>query len=445
MHIIWVNSNHIKKIRISIVLLFLLVLSAISCFIIKSYLSKDLSNNTGFIEENEVKFIYKGSKLRHQLPIFVHAGRYYLPFEEFMKSIGCNVSIENYNATVEYNHKLLQINFDNDSVRAGDTSFPLYKKTVCIKDHIYISLYDFVKVLHFKTSWDTNNKIISFFADRDQIVHEVGQESGKPALIRLEDVCAEDEKVYSAPEKLEKLRIMADLLYLNNVPFHVAWVPRYMNPPQHIDNDPSKNNSMYNIDFIFTLDYLINRNGVIGLHGYTHQYGNSQSLAGYEFGLKADTTEEYTVNKVLMAIRSAETLQIPIAFFEFPHYTAAPLQISVVERYFDYIYQADPSNYKNLVRKSFSNNRIVKYIPTPLDYIQSKENVDEMLNKVRSLRNDTLASFFFHPQIEYEYIDLVKDIDGYPTYKYSNSSILHRLITEFQKNGYCFVKITSLN
>jgi Uncharacterized protein conserved in bacteria (DUF2334). len=64
-----------------------------------------------------------------------------------------------------------------------------------------------------------------------------------------------------------------------------------MNPAKGIDNDPSTQLSMHNTDFIFTLDYLIDKNGLIGLHGYTHQQGNEESADGIEFNSKINSSE----------------------------------------------------------------------------------------------------------------------------------------------------------
>ena len=112
---------------------------------------------------------------------------------------------------------------------------------------------------------------------------------GRVALIRFEDVTAGDE--YLDSDNLEKFRVVADYMFSAGVPFHIAWIPRFIDPPNGIDNDISKDYSMPNANFLFTIEYLLNRNGVIGLHGYTHQYGNEVSADGTEFNEERNNDE----------------------------------------------------------------------------------------------------------------------------------------------------------
>ena len=79
-------------------------------------------------------------------------------------------------------------------------------------------------------------------------------------------------------------------------------------------------------DFVYTLDYMLDRDGLIGLHGYTHQYGKTVSIEGLEFhapygnGVNIPATEEYAQERINLAKEAAQNLDIPYAFFEAPHY-----------------------------------------------------------------------------------------------------------------------------
>ncbi len=64
-----------------------------------------------------------------------------------------------------------------------------------------------------------------------------------------------------------------------------------------------------------------------------------------------------------------------------------------------------------------------------------------MINKIKNLNNDTLASLFFHPSIEFEFIVLTKDPNSYPSYEYKENSPLHRITNAFIESGYTIKNI----
>ncbi len=51
---------------------------------------------------------------------------------------------------------------------------------------------------------------------------------GKAALIRIEDVSAGG--VFSEDNNMEKMKYLSDYFKANNIVFHIAWIPRYINP-----------------------------------------------------------------------------------------------------------------------------------------------------------------------------------------------------------------------
>lgn len=116
-----------------------------------------------------------------------------------------------------------------------------------------------------------------------------------------------------------------------------------------------------------------------------------------------------------------------------------------MEQYFDNIYEYQMFRLEKNITKVNNGNRVVKYIPTPLDYLQGKEDTDNMINKIKTLTNGTLASLFLHPSIEFEFIELTKDANVYPSFKYEENSPLHRIINTLNKSGYTIKNINSVN
>ncbi|MGB9666981.1 MAG: DUF2334 domain-containing protein, partial [Candidatus Cryosericum sp.] len=108
------------------------------------------------------------------------------------------------------------------------------------------------------------------------------------ALIRLEDVSP----WYALdPKRLEVLRYIADYLALHHVPFQVAMIPVYLNPPAGIRIGIDMPNDPRVQQFIATIHYMISKGGVIGLHGYTHQMGDGISGISAEFSNDPHTIE----------------------------------------------------------------------------------------------------------------------------------------------------------
>ncbi len=415
---------------------------------IKRVASKDFSGFKGLnMATDDIKLKFEGKDLNLTLPIYVDTNRYYVPLTEIIDKLGgASERIEG-KINIDINNKFTEVDINNKTVNQPDKTFKLRKQVIISEDVAYISLFDFTKIFDLKTDWDIEHDGISFYWNREKTVQKEVPPSGKLALIRLEDVTAS--YIYARPEALEKLRIITDYLYTENIPFHVAWIPRYVNPnanPQ-VDVDLCKQYSMLNADFLFTLDYMMDRNGIIGLHGYTHQYANTQSIIGTEFHLNpADgipASDQHVRERISLAIDAAKKLDIPYGFFEAPHYVISPDHLKILEDNFDYIYEHYPGFWGKIVEKK-NGNRKVKYIPTPLEFVVGKGDVDRMIGKIYSLKSNRLGSFFYHPYFEFEDITITKDAAGYPAYTYSESSVLHQLTKAFKDKGYKFLPITDL-
>lgn len=401
------------------------------------------------LAQDNIHVRFENRDLSLRLPIYHDVNRYYLPITEILQTMGGTQTLEANTLSLSLNGMPKILNLLDNTYSQGGQFVPLKNKALVKEDIVYLSLFDMHKLFDLKIDWDVPQKTLSLYYDRDKLERLAPATTGKPALIRLEDISAT--RFYTLPRSLEKLRIVADYLYQQHVPFHVAWVPRYIDPrpANKIDVDISEQYSMDNANFVYTLDYMLDRDGLIGLHGYTHQYGNSESISGLEFhtpyaaGQEIPATDAYALERINAAKKAAAKLEIPYSFFEAPHYAMYGSQLKVAENNFDYIYEHYPGAPNQITVKK-NAGRTTKYIPTPLDYVVGKKDTDRMLQKIRSLKPGVLASFFYHPYIDFDSITLAKEADGYPTYTYAPDSVLHRLLKAFREQGYRFEKITDL-
>ncbi|NSA89467.1 DUF2334 domain-containing protein [Clostridium beijerinckii] len=178
--------------------------------------------------------------------------------------------------------------FKEKSTICRDYCIDDYKFTI-IDNVLYISLFDMCRILRIRSKWDYRRSTISLYWDKSNYKN-CGSVCGRAALIRFEDITAGGE--YLDSDNLEKLRVVADYMFSAGMQFHIAWIPRFVDPQDGIDNDISKDYSMPNANFLFTMEYLLNRNGIIGLHGYTHQYGDEVSAVGTEFNDERNNDEK---------------------------------------------------------------------------------------------------------------------------------------------------------
>lgn len=381
--------------------------------------------------EPNLKISFQRKSLNFISPIFRDINRFFLPVLEFISQLRGESHISRDKINILFKDKSpICIAYKTDD----------YKFTI-INDVLYCSLFDICRILNVKSRWDYSSKSISLYWDTDK--SEIRTiPSGRVALIRFEDVTAGDE--YFDSNNLEKFRIVADFMFSAGVPFHIAWIPRFVDPPNGIDNDISKHYSMSNANFLFTIEYLLNKGGQIGLHGYTHQYGNEVSGEGTEFNEERNSDEIIIRKRVEAAINTAKKLELPFKFFESPHYAATEFQQSIFEQYFDIIYEGCVGIWGDKIVISPRNHRTL-YIPTPLSYVEGKDGTEKMLDRIDNLDEKTLASLFYHPYKDFEYITLQNGTNGYPLSKYSENSPLHLIIKALYDRNYNFSKITNLS
>ncbi len=402
--------------------------------------------------QDNIALFFENKRMDLSHPIYYDTNRYYLPASEIVTQLGGKTILKDDSVTLILGKRKRVIDLTKNTYLLNNQIVNLKKKVILMDNAVYISLLDFTKLFDLKVTWNTDAKSLSFYYNRDNTVSRQRPASGKPALVRLEDLCSSP--FYLSSDSLEKLRIVSDYLYAENVPFHVTWIPRYIDPrpSSYSDIDISNQYSMANADFLYTLDYLIDRNGVIGLHGYTHQYGYTVSGNGYEFDRKKNTvnipsSKVYAQERIDAAKFTAQRLDIPYTFFTVPHYSISTKQLLVVEANFDYIYEAYPRHLKRYLYKVKvvkDEDRNITYIPAPINFLNGSNDESNIINVAKNLDPHVLASFFYHPYLEFDNIALQRGKDGYPSCTYASDSTLHQLVDELKNKGYRFVKITEL-
>lgn len=407
------------------------------------------SRNVLIMGTDNITLKFEGQELGLNGPVVYKENRYYLPLIKLISEMGGSVKREGQYININFMNQDILINVPEQRFSKNNIDFSVALKPEG-KDYL-INLSDLCQMLNLVTDWNVEERVLGLYVNRELQVHAplTTIAPGKTALIRLEDVTSGGP--YYTSEALAKLRAIADYLYAENIPFHVAWVPRYIDPANFIDRSIADQYSMLNTDFVFTLDYIVSRGGIIGLHGYTHQYGDTVTLKGTEFRSIYEKsgipdTDSYIQERLTNAIQAANKLNIPYGFFEAPHYVLSPNAERLAEHYFDFIYQSypgDPSNPDKVVRKG-NFNRYITYVPTPLGYIHGEDDLSRVFNQIKQKGPKPLASFYFHPFLEFRNISITRDDTGYPQMLYSQDSILHKLVKEFKRQGYTFISIYQL-
>ncbi|OCT15830.1 hypothetical protein A8709_09380 [Paenibacillus pectinilyticus] len=283
-------------------------------------------------------------------------------------------------------------------------------------------------------------------------------------MIRLEDVGLGGD--YNTLEGLGKLRAVMEYVESEHVPFHVAVIPRRMSlqadgvwKEKGID-DPNPDEVVSG--FITLLQQAERHGGLLGMHGYRHQYGETyrtdgeqNSGTGSEFNIKgAPETQEisYAAERMKESLAAFARANLHPAFWESPHYQDTREQQGVFRSFVGLMYQ--PDLYNKSARDDISTYDTINtfgqdslgsvYIPAPYRYVSDANSVDQMLEKAAT--DDGLASFYFHPFLEFKHLEPVvgadgnpEQRDGMPVYRYKDGetgSYLHKLITGFKKLDY---------
>lgn len=385
-----------------------------------------------------VSFVLNNNKMNFEDKVLYENNRLYISISDFIKYFGTTEEVEDDDIKID---NIADIDIKNKSYYKNNKSTQLRGDIFEENNDYYISFFDLCEILNLNTFWDyENSKIYISEKPIEKDVNTKVNSNKKNAYIRFEDFTAGD--VYLGQSTLEKVRAVVDYMKDENQDFSISWIPRYINHDCNLDNDVSKNDSMENSNFIFTLDYIVNRGGAIGLHGYTHQYEDSNSVTGFEFGEGGCNDSEEVRGKVESAITVANNLNIPITYWETPHYRTTADEQKIFEEYFKILYEPEIGIYNNNIITS-DNNEFTRYIPTPLGYVDDNTG-ESIIERIKNRDENQEFSLFYHLSIEINSIDVSVDNDGNIVCKYDYNSILKRIVRLTDKLGYRFSNINNV-
>lgn len=308
----------------------------------------------------------------------------------------------------------------------------------------YISIYNITEPFGYEILVNTESNSVEILKEEcmDKTENIPEKADSKEAYLRLEDIAADGLKPGAkgnyTVDMLEKLKYTAEYLYYRNQEYYVAWIPVYAYPAANYWNDVSKDYNLYNSYFLYVLDYMSDHKGHIGLHGYTHQYGNEESAIGYEWGENTPYSVNEQSRRMAAAKETCRRLGYKEEFFEFPHYGATNEQMLMAEYYFDAVYQSYPdtklTNYATYTTRS---GKKVYYIPTPADYVHFKRDAS-ILDRIRdSVDKGYTLSLFYHPVIDE--IQFEVETDGNKrVWSYSDEGSLPGIVKYITELGFSF-------
>ena len=399
-----------------------------------AYKSKSDFSKMPVSEVNDIHISILGTKLNNET-ILYKAQRYYIPIELICSKLNYSLSTEN--SSLIISNKDSNYIISNDKCMLNGITYQLRGGIITQNNTNYISISDIEHIFNLVANFDFDNREVSLLLPSSYSDVPATQPSeGKIALIRLEDFSASDSMLLNINQL--KFKAMGQFLNSEGIKFHIAWVPRYKRPSDNIDNDLLSNYSMNNVGFINLLDYLINKGGQVGLHGYTHQSGDETSLIGIELSRKYNSSESETRQVIESSIDSAISLNIPYNFFESPHYRASFSQEKIIEEYFQYLYEPkSPLIYHTI----YKNNKNL-YIPTPLSYVKNLD-VSYIQKELSNPRPGELASLFYHPNQELDFINVISSNNTF-TVEYSKDSPLQKIVKSIKDNDYVTAHVTDL-
>lgn len=265
------------------------------------------------------------------------------------------------------------------------------------------------------------------------LLHEVLGEHGsvteKKALLRLEDV---NSYTYRDPKQLQQVY---DFLKKEEVHFHIALIPRYINPLQGIDISLDATRRFYHL-----LKKMIGEGyGTLIQHGYTHQVGSSISGVGFEFWDERrnaplrNESKQYVAERIIGAQNSMRKGGLPVPdIWETPHYAASEFARAEIVQHYPLFYEQHPKiGALPFVAKIGEDI----YIPENLGFVsdgfaestfgqnQSVDDIEKNLHHLQVFR-DPVASVFWHPW---------RDINE-----------LKQIVSMMKENGYTFVSAYDL-
>lgn len=371
------------------------------------------------------------------VPMLLKAQRYYIPLSFICDKVNYTLNMSN-NSILIYNN--------DTEISLTETSYEKNSKTGSLRGNLissdgiyYISISDIEELFDLIAVFDFQNKKISLLPNDIKAPEESSiLYSDKIALIRFEDFGCGYTNVLDKNQT--KAKIMSNLLYSNGMKFHVSWIPRFVVPSANFDNDLLTNDNITNVGFVNLLDYMINKGGEIGLHGYTHQSGNDASGTGEEMSKDVNSTESETRAVIEKGIDTASALNIPISYYESPHYRDTEQQKKIISEYFEFIYEPYDYTKKNIYKSDDHH----LFVPTPLGRIADPAtDTTRITDKLNETDPDTLSSFYYHPSIEIDYINFNTNGNKLNV-DYDANSPLQQIVKTLKNDDYTTVHIDEL-
>ncbi|MGL5087244.1 MAG: DUF2334 domain-containing protein [Clostridium sp.] len=399
------------------------------------------------IQKDTPKLFIDGTEIQFKLPIYIDKNRYLLSLNEIMDTLGGKIKRNEENGSLDISvfNKAYNIDLTSKLINVDNKNINLKKDLLVQNDFYYISLIDLSNMFNMYTYWDRATNSI-YCTTNDTSFKDVAKYVPKVetlGFLRLEDVTPyldSGEKDY-----FNKLRVIGKYLSSTGVPYHIAWIPRSVDPQNKSDLDPLTQNSFILAESIYSLDYFTYNLGIIGLHGYTHQSDNEVTGLGTEFGYKQPDLVRFR-ERLLAAINTAKELDIPVNFFEAPHYAITPDQNKIAEEYFKYIYHPFSDNGikgRDLTKPQLSPyNKTSYYFSAPLEYV-AEANPLAMIPRIKNESHSHMGSLFFHPRLDYKFI-AINMVENKPSYTYAEDSVLHQVINALNERGYKMSSVTDI-
>lgn len=311
----------------------------------------------------------------------------------------------------------------------------------------------------FKTPWFVSNENEKVFYISLTNIFSEWSLFFREALVKCLDYPKSTNKISLRLEDINPTRDpktlmdIAKYLKSKDIPYMVVLIPVYKDV---------KNNKVYHLkdypEIIEVLRYMQDNGGSIVMHGYTHQYRDSETGEGFEFwDAESDSPldnpdniseTDYIKSRLENGIDELTAHKLyPIAF-EAPHYAISQNGYKIVSEYFsNYVGQIQLSD--DTMNSSFETMGVsnpsymngMTIIPENLGYLDE----DNIENGIKSIQNDSkyynnfsnvIMSAFYHPHLgidnlkklveilesneNVEWFDL-KDVDA--TVKTSNINI----------------------
>ena len=392
-----------------------------------SYTPKLTSASMSSSKVSDVKISFLGKDCPKDLPIYYSAQRYYLPLDEVCSKLGFSLDISDGIIRLNKGDSKISIDPSSQTITKDSSEMNLRGSLLFTDNNLFLSISDIENIFDLNADFNFKDKFVNF-VHKAMFQKSDSPKTGRAAFIRLEDFGASP--YMQKEDTQEKFKVFADFLGSNNIKFHIAWVPRYMDPKNNIDNDLLTNNSIENVGFVNMLDRFINNGAELGLHGYTHQYGDEISFEGTELSKKANASEEETRKVIESGMDTASALNLPVTFYESPHYKATSKQLKIIEEYFQYIYQPAGIIDFTILRNKGDN----LYIPTPLSYVKNL-NVKPIIRGLNHPLPYQLASLYYHPTKELDFIDVTFTKDEM-FYTYDDNAPMKQIVKAIKDNGY---------